>query len=393
MMAEKKKYLIIVSGPTASGKTAFAIQLAKHFNTAILSSDSRQFYREMSIGTAKPTSEEQNTVKHYFIGHLSIRDEYSVGAFERDTLELLTKLYLQNDVIILAGGSGLYIKALCEGLDEFPAVPPSLKDELNTWYENNGLKALQEAVAGADPEYYSSVDQQNPHRLLRALAVYRVSGKPYSSFRKQKASQRPFFPIYLWMDWPRNQLYQRINDRVDRMVEEGLVEEARQLYSLRHLTALQTVGYQELFDHFEGNTDLETSIDLIKRNSRRYAKRQLTWSRRDGFWKHFRQEEYDLALSYINHCIAAHWQIRTEVNGSLPPITKLILGNDEHFASLLLQTNKKIARLFEFQTSSEDSALSRYLLHEALLRAEGRPLSVELPAEIERLYQEVSPTT
>ncbi|WP_233752606.1 tRNA (adenosine(37)-N6)-dimethylallyltransferase MiaA [Flavilitoribacter nigricans] len=300
---QPKKYLLVVGGATASGKTGFAIQLARHFQTEIVSADSRQFYREMQIGTAKPTPEELSEAPHHLIGHISIETAYSVGDYEQEALRLLDDLYEKHKVVILCGGSGLFIKALCEGLDQFPEVPAEITAELQAAYEEHGLAFLQSELQAADPEYYGEVDQQNPRRLLRALSVIRASGKPFSSFRKQQPKSRDFTPVYLQIDWPREQLYARINQRVDLMLAAGLVEEARQLYAYRHLQALQTVGYQELFDHFSGLISLEEAVELIKRNSRRYAKRQLTWFRRDGFWEKFHPDDLQKALHYIGQKI------------------------------------------------------------------------------------------
>lgn len=299
----KPKYLIVVGGATASGKTGFAIRLARHFSTEIVSCDSRQFYREMNIGTAKPTPEEMAQAPHHFIGHISIEQPYSVGDFEADALTLLDELFQKHSVVILCGGSGLFIKALCEGLDQFPDVPQAVLEQLQQDYEKNGLAYLQKELQQSDPEYYREVDLQNPRRLLRALSVTRSSGRPFSKFRNQRPQNRNFHPIYLQMDWPREKLYERINQRVDLMIAAGLVDEARQLYAFRHLQALQTVGYQELFDHFSGLISLEEAVALIKRNSRRYAKRQLTWFRRDGFWEAFHPDNFDEALAYLDQKI------------------------------------------------------------------------------------------
>lgn len=296
-------HLIVLSGPTASGKTRFAIQLAQHYNTVIVSADSRQFFREMTIGTAKPDAEELAAVPHYFINSHSVEKDYSVGQYEAEALELLQGLFKKQEVVILTGGSGLYLKAVCEGLDTFPEVPKSVQAGVEADYENYGLPYLQEALKEADPEYYAKVDLDNPHRLLRALSVCRGSGQPFSSFRQKAAAKRPFRPIYLQLQWPRATLYNRINQRVDLMMSAGLLEEARLLYPKRHLTALQTVGYQELFDYFDQKTSLEEAVALIKRNTRRYAKRQLTWFRRDGFWKLFSPSEQEAILKYIDQAI------------------------------------------------------------------------------------------
>ncbi|NBC07826.1 MAG: tRNA (adenosine(37)-N6)-dimethylallyltransferase MiaA [Bacteroidetes bacterium] len=291
--------LIVLSGPTASGKTSLSIRLAQHFQTAIVSADSRQFFREMHIGTAKPTAKELAQAPHYFIDSHSITEGYSVGQYEREALELLQKLYQEHETVILTGGSGLYINALCQGMDQFPEVPEAVRQSVEDDLEKRGIGYLQEELRTADPEYYEEVDLNNPHRLIRALSVCRSSGQPYSRFRKAGAAARFFRPIYLQLHWPRKELYDRINRRVDLMLEDGLEEEARSLYPQKHLTALQTVGYQEFFDYFDGNTSREKAIELIKRNSRRYAKRQLTWFRRDGHWKRFRPSEWGEILRYL----------------------------------------------------------------------------------------------
>lgn len=281
----KQKHLIVIGGATASGKTAFAIRTALHFNTEIISADSRQFYREMNIGTAKPSAEELARVKHHFIGHLSIHDPYSVGDFERDALALLEQLFQQYDRVVMAGGSGLFVKAVCEGLDAFPEVPEAIRAGVMEFFENHGLTALQEELRQSDPVYFAEVDRNNPSRLIRAVSVCRASGRPFSSFRRQVATPRFFEPVYVRMDWPRAELYRRIDQRVDDMMRRGLLGEARALYPFRHLPALQTVGYQELFDYFDQKTNLEEAIRLIRQHTRNYAKRQLTWMRRYGQWE------------------------------------------------------------------------------------------------------------
>lgn len=293
------KYLIVVGGATGSGKTALAIRLAQYFHTEVLSADSRQFFREMSIGTAKASPEELQMVPHHFINSLSVEQSYSVGDFERDALALLARLYQEHQFVILAGGSSLYIKALCEGLDEFPEVPDLIRANVEKLYQTEGIEALQEELAQVDPIYFEQVDRANPQRLIRAISVYRASGIPFSSFRTQRAEPRFFSPIYLWLELPREELYQRINQRVDQMLLAGLEEEARSLYPQRHLNALQTVGYQELFDYFAGDISREEAIELIKRNSRRYAKRQATWMRRDGFWKTFSPDQFEAIIQYL----------------------------------------------------------------------------------------------
>ncbi|MDX1943238.1 MAG: tRNA (adenosine(37)-N6)-dimethylallyltransferase MiaA, partial [Saprospiraceae bacterium] len=287
----KQKHLIVIGGPTASGKTAFAVEVAKHFNSEILSCDSRQFFREMNIGTAKPRIEERQGIPHHFIDSHSIFDTYNVGDFEKDALALLENIYQKHDIIVAVGGSGLYIKALCEGLDQFPDVPENIRQEVRQLYAGQGLQGLQDAIQKADPDYFEIVDQQNPHRLIRALEVCIASGQPFSAFRKAQSTPRNFIPIYIQLDLPREALYERINQRVDDMMEKGLLNEVKSLYPYRNLTTLQTVGYQELFDYLDGKISLEEAVEKIKQNSRNYAKRQLTWWRRDGFWQIFHPQQ------------------------------------------------------------------------------------------------------
>jgi tRNA dimethylallyltransferase len=291
-MSEKKQ-LIVIGGPTASGKTGVAIQLAQAFNTCILSADSRQFYREMSIGTAKPSPEELQQAPHHFINSLSIHDSYSVGDYERDALALLQELFQKKSKVILTGGSGLFIRAVCEGLDEFPDVPEETLKAITQLYENEGLSALQQRLKKLDPDYYQEVDLQNSRRLIRALSVCKASGRPFSSFRQGGKKTRPFQPFYISLEWERTQLYERINRRVDQMMAEGLLEEAQQLHPHRHLKSLQTVGYQELFDYFDGLHSLDRAVELIKQNTRRYAKRQLTWFRKRDHWHRFRVDQVE----------------------------------------------------------------------------------------------------
>lgn len=296
-----KKYLIVLGGATASGKTDVAISLAKHFDTVILSADSRQFYRELSIGTAKPLPEQLKEVKHYFIDNLSIHESYSVGDYEEDALKTLQEIYQKKSVAVLTGGSGLFIQAVCEGLDAFPEVSLKIKYELEKKYTEQGIKALQEELATYDPDYYKKVDLQNPHRLMRALGVIRASNQPFSSFLNHQSQQRPFLPIYILLDLPREELYERINKRVEEMMGNGLEAEVTQLRAYEHLNALQTVGYQEFFDYFHGLISKQEAIELIKRNSRRYAKRQMTWFRRNDEWQAFHPSAIKEIIAYIEH--------------------------------------------------------------------------------------------
>ncbi len=298
-MALKNKYLFVVGGPTATGKTGLAIALAKHFGTEVISADSRQFYQEMKIGNARPSDEELSQVKHHLIADRDLSETLSAGAFARQALGILDQLYQTREYAVVVGGSGLFIRALTEGLDEFPEVPAPIRDRVDLLFQTEGLSGLQTALAEVDQTYYQEVDLQNPVRLQRALEVSWATGKPYSSFRRGQGSERPFIPVYLQPSWPREELYQRINARVENMLAAGLEAEVRQLAPLQHLPALQTVGYQEWRPYFEGKQSKEEVVALIQQNSRRYAKRQLTWNRRDGYWKHIPQGDLRTALAYI----------------------------------------------------------------------------------------------
>ncbi len=280
-------WLVTIVGPTAIGKTALAIELAKHFKTEILSGDSRQFYKEMSIGTAVPSAKELEAAPHHFIQHLSIEDNYSVGHFEKDTIALLKNIFEKQPLAILVGGSGMYVDAVINGLDEFPRVKPVIRDELNKLYTSNGLGALHKLLEQKDPIYYNKVDLQNHQRIIRALEVCISSGKPFSSFQQKKKPPRNFNVIKIGLNADRAILYDRINKRVDHMITVGLVEEVKNLLPRKRLNALQTVGYRELFAHFESEYTLKEAIEKIKTNTRRFAKRQLTWYRKDEDIKWF----------------------------------------------------------------------------------------------------------
>lgn len=275
------KTLIVIAGPTASGKTAFSIQLAKALNTVIISADSRQFYKEMSIGTAAPTEEELAQVKHYFVHHISIEDKYDVADYERDAMQLLDEIFKTHDNVILTGGSGLFIDAVCNGIDTMPDIEPEIRQKVEKLLQDSGLKALQDEVQRLDPEYFALVDQQNPRRLQRALEVCYQTGKTFTSFRSGNAVQRDFAIKKYALLWERQALIERIERRVDLMMKQGLLEEAKKLYPQRHLNALNTVGYKELFAYFDGQCTLKEAVEQIKIHTRQYAKRQMTWLRKD----------------------------------------------------------------------------------------------------------------
>lgn len=380
------KFLIVIGGPTGSGKTDLAIRLALHLGTEILSADSRQFYREMSIGTAKPSPEQLARAKHHFIHSLSIHQSYSAGDFERDALLLLEKVFATQDYAILTGGSGLFLKALCEGLDEFPDVPPPIREALEKLLAEQGIVALLEMLADADPDYYQEVDRNNPRRLVRALSVIRASGRPYSSFRKKSRPGRPFFPIYIELAWDRNTLYQRINQRVEEMLEKGLVKEAESLFPWKNLPALKTVGYQELFSYFEGTCPLEDAVEQIRQHSRNYAKRQLTWSRRDGFWKHFHPSEWDLILEYLHFSTQQlifweHKMLPDIYPGTMNKRHRLSLNTYTRTLGFMDMEEGGDTLIFLPSPLPENRTAAGWILHEAIQRAEAQPILALLEKE------------
>lgn len=294
-----KKTLISVVGPTAVGKTAMAIALAKHYRTEILSADSRQFYREMSIGTAKPSPDELAEAKHHFINSHSVTGNYSAGDFERDALLLLDHLFESHDVVVMVGGSGLFVRALTEGLDDLPKAPVPIRERLNQTFEQYGIKPLQDRLRSIDPEYYASTDFQNPQRVIRALEVYETTGKPISHYQQKKATKRPFQVFTIGLNTDRTVLYERINTRVELMMKTGLLDEAKTLLPFRTNPALLTVGYAELFDYLDGKTTLQDAVASIKQNSRRYAKRQITWFKKYGDTTWFEPNDVEGVLEFL----------------------------------------------------------------------------------------------
>lgn len=299
----KDKYLVVIAGPTASGKTATAIKVAKALGTEIISADSRQFYKELPIGTAAPTPEEQAEVRHHMIHNLNVEDKYDVADYEHDVIDLLKQLFVNHDAVVLTGGSGLFIDAVCKGLDSIPDISEEVRNKVDELYNKGGLIALQNEVERLDPEYYSIVDKYNPRRLQRAVEVCYQTGLTYSSFRKNTVKQRDFKIIKVALLWERSELINRINRRVEVMVKEGLVEEAKAMYPKRYLNSLNTVGYKEIFEYFDGKVSLNEAIENIKINTRQYAKRQMTWLRKNNDYKWFTIDELDEMLNYINSVI------------------------------------------------------------------------------------------
>jgi len=299
------KTLIVLLGPTGVGKTDLSIRIARHFNTEITSSDSRQVYREMRIGTAVPEKEQLEAVKHHFIHSHSIHDYFSSWECEQKTLALLNEKFKEKDQMLMVGGSMMYIDAVCNGIDLIPTISPELRKEVCDRYEKNGLEAMQAELKELDPIFYDQVDLQNAKRVIHAVEVCLMSGKPYSSLRTNKTKERDFKIIKIGLNRDRTELYNRINQRVDMMIADGQIEEARDLFEFKDLNSLNTVGYKELFEHFKGNISLDKAIELIKRNSRHYAKRQLSWFRRDEKIKWFHPDQKDEIIAYLDEQIKA----------------------------------------------------------------------------------------
>ena len=297
------KSLIIIAGPTAAGKTALAIQIAKHFNTEIISADSRQFYKEITIGTAKPSIEELNSVKHHLINSHSIEDDYNVGDFEKEVISILEKLFIKHDQVILVGGSGLFIKAVCDGFDDLPVTNKETREHLNQLYITEGIEYLQEKLKKIDPIYYLEVDLNNPQRIIRALEVFENTGIPFSAYRSKSKKKRDFNLIKIAICPERSKLYEQINLRVDGMINNGLIEEVSGLKHFQHLNALNTVGYSEIFNYLDGHYTAEEAIEKIKINTRRYAKRQITWFKKSEDMMWFHPNELDAIQDYLDHRI------------------------------------------------------------------------------------------
>lgn len=300
-----RKYLIVVTGPTAVGKTALSIQLALHLRTEIVSADARQCYQGMAIGTAQPTAKELQTVPHHLVNFLPIQTPHNAGRYAQEALKTLATLFTKYDYVLMTGGAGLYIQAVCQGLDAMPPVAPAIRTALNQRLQKEGLPALAADLALQDPTYYQTIDQANPQRIIRALEVCLASGQPYSTFRKRQPAARPFTVIKIGLTRDRPVLYQRIDERVEQMLAQGLMQEAIALYPYQHYNALQTVGYRELFGHLAGQYDQAEAIRLLKRNTRRYAKRQLTWLERDPDLRWFHPDDGSAILTYIQQMTTA----------------------------------------------------------------------------------------
>ena len=294
-----KKTLVLITGPTAVGKTDVSIRIASHLNTHILSADARQFYRELNIGTASPSPAELSQVPHHFIGHLSLHDYYNVSRFEQDALKKLGDLFQKQNDVVLTGGSGLYIDTLLHGIDDLPDADDNVRKEVKRFYDREGLQGLRRWLKQSDPEYYDVVDQANPKRMMRALEIYLATGKKYSSLRKNQPRERPFKTIKILLNRPREELFDRINRRTETMIEDGLVEEAWQLFGYRKYNALNTVGYKEIYSWLSNKWNLSKAVEKIKTNTRRYAKRQLTWFKRYDDARWFHPDETDQMLSWI----------------------------------------------------------------------------------------------
>ena len=294
------KLLVVIGGPTGSGKTNLAIRLALHYHTEVVSADSRQVYAELNIGVGRPDPIQLSTVNHHLIGHTSIFTPYTAGHYTRDALAVLEDLFTSHNIVILTGGTGLYVKAIMEGFDDIPEVPDDINTRWTTYWTDNGTEGLVKRLLELDPAYYAIVDQSNPMRMIRALSVCEHTGQPFSSFLKGEKSERPFHILPIVLDLPRAVLYEKINHRVEDMIANGWLEEAKTLYLHRNLKALQTVGYKELFDHLDGLLTLPEAITAIQQSTRRYAKRQLTWWRHQGTWHSFSPEDVTTIIETID---------------------------------------------------------------------------------------------
>lgn len=294
------KTLIVITGPTAVGKTALCLDIAQHFGIPVINADSRQIYKELKIGTASPTIEQMRRVPHYFVGSLSLHDYYSASLFEQQVLEILQREFEHSDYALLTGGSMMYIDAVCNGIDDIPTVDDATREALKARLSSEGLEPLVEELRRLDPEYYEIVDKQNPRRVVHGLEICLMTGKTYTSFRKREKKERPFRIVKIGLNRDREELYNRINQRVDQMMTDGLLDEAQRLYPMRHMNALNTVGYKEMFAYIDGTWTLEEAVERIKGNTRRYARKQLTWYKKDEQIRWFHPDEIEQIYSYIS---------------------------------------------------------------------------------------------
>lgn len=290
----------MIAGPTGVGKTDLSVRLAKHFNSEIISADSRQFYREMNIGTAKPTAKQLSEIPHHFINNKSVEELYGAGHYEKDVISLMEKLFESNNILFLVGGSGLYINALLNGVDEFAEIPSELRNKLISDYKNQGIKWLQEEVKKVDPDFFSSADTNNPQRMMRSLEVFLHTQKPYSTFLKNKKAERNFTPVKILINTTRENIYNQINRRTDQMIQNGWLEEAKKLLPFKSMNALKTVGYRELFQYLENEITFKTAVEKIKQHTRNYAKRQLTWFKNQDDFEEFSPDDFEKISSFIS---------------------------------------------------------------------------------------------
>lgn len=298
-----QKTLLVIAGPTAIGKTQLAIEIAKHFNTEVISADSRQIFKELNIGTAVPEKHQLIEVPHHLIQHVSIHDHYNASTYEQEALQKIKQLFRNHDIVVMTGGSGMYIEAVCSGIDDMPDIDPFIRQKAINLLEREGIEALRAILKEADPEYLFETDINNPARLIRGVEMYWQTGKPFSLFRKKQIQMRNFNIIRISLDMERSVLHDRINRRVDQMIVNGLVNEVKGLIEWQHLVPLKTVGYQELFEHLNGNLALDQAIELIKRNTRRYARKQLSWFRRNKETTWFHPEEFEEIINHVRNAV------------------------------------------------------------------------------------------
>lgn len=294
-------WLIVLLGPTGVGKTELSLRIAEHFGSSIISADSRQVYKDLTIGTAAPTLQQKQRVPHYMVDMLELTDYYSASQFEQDCLTLLENLFKEKNTVVMAGGSMMYIDAVCKGIDEIPTISQEIRDELYARFQQEGLEPILQELKEKDPQHYDLVDKMNYKRVIHAVEVCRMSGKTYTSFRTNSKKERPFNLLKVGLNRDREELYERINKRVDQMMGDGLLEEARKVFPFRHLNSLNTVGYKELFNHLSGEWDLDYAVEKIKRNSRVYARKQLTWFKRDPEIEWFNPDHQEMILKYLSH--------------------------------------------------------------------------------------------